>query len=84
MKQFWKNGRLLPQSLFLLEHPEIKPATLCQASLILGCAWSSFPYKILSIGKCRQLQHNHTIILEDEERESKPERVPAQEPDSFL
>ena len=51
--QFWKTGRLLPQSSSPLEHPEKNnPATLCQASPILGCAQSSLPSKIPSVGKC--------------------------------
>ena len=45
---------------------ENNPATLFQDSPILGCAQSSFPYKIPSIGKCRPLQHNHPGILKEE------------------
>ena len=72
--QFWKNGRLLPHSPSPLEHPKKNnPATLCQASLILGCIQSSFPSKIPSVGKHRQLQHNHPDIPEEEVRAREPE-----------
>ena len=37
---------------------------LCQGSPILGCAWSSFPSKIPSTGKCR---HAPPSILEEGE-----------------
>ena len=49
---------------------EEQPETLCQASPILGCAWSSFPSKILFVGNRRQLQHGHPGIQEEEEPES--------------
>ena len=41
--QFWKNGRLLLQNMFPLEHTKKNnSATLYQASLRLGCTQGSF------------------------------------------
>ena len=66
--QLWKNGRLLPQSSSPPEYSKKNnPATLCQASPILGWARSSFPSKIPSVGKCRQLQPDYLGILKAEE-----------------
>ena len=68
--------------LFPVEHPKNNnPATLCQASPILGCTQSSFPSKIPSAGKPRQLEHDHLSMLEEEEPESQTE--PSQEPESL-
>lgn len=50
-----------------LKHPKKNsPATLCQDSLILGCTQSTFPSKIPSFGKYRQLQSDHPGIFEEE------------------
>ena len=73
-KQFWKNGRLLPQTWSSLDHPKKNnPATLCPASPIRGCAQRPFLCKILSVGKCGRLQHDHPGILQElpEPRESR-------------
>ena len=65
--QFGKNGRLLPQRSSPLEHLKDNPATLCQASPALGCIKSFFPSNVLSVGKHRQLGHNHPDIFKVEE-----------------
>ena len=48
------------------------PATFCWASLILGHAQNSFPIKIPAVGKCRQSQDDHPVILRKEKWESEP------------
>ena len=64
-----------------LEHPKDKPATLCQASPILGCPQNSLPYKIPPIGKRRQLQYD--LLLEEENPGvSQREPVPFREPEN--
>ena len=64
---FWKNGRLLRQSLSPLEHPkENNPATVYQASPTLGCTQGSFPSNTRSFGKHGRLQHHHPGILKEE------------------
>ena len=40
----------------------------------LGCTWSPFPSKILSTGKCRQLQHDYPSVFKEEEKERGRER----------